>query len=281
MTAPFKLLKEHGYFAKKEFGQNFLVDPSSPEMIIRKALVEPGSNIIEIGSGLGAMTIAAAKTAGFVYGIEKDNRLIPILQQEIKDLGLNNIEIINGDILKTDIKPLLSADKKNYIVGNLPYNISSQIIFKALEHKNQIEKCVFMLQKELAQRIASQNGSKDYGRISAVLQYHSEIKTIAQLKPNLFYPKPKVDSSVIEIDFTKPFHKKVENEDLFHEIIRLSFAQRRKTLKNSLGSKIKDKAILEEIFQKTNISISSRAEALSVEDYVNLTNAFDKALITK
>jgi 16S rRNA (adenine1518-N6/adenine1519-N6)-dimethyltransferase len=241
MTAPFKLLKEHGYFAKKELGQNFLVDPSSPEMIIRKAEIEEGSNIVEIGPGLGAMTMAASKTADFVYGIEKDSRLIPLISQEIEKYQINNIRIINNDILKTDIGEYLSEDKKNYIIGNLPYYISSQIIFLALEHKKRIEKCVFMLQKELAQRIVSKSGSKDYGRISVVLQYHSNIKNIASLGPNLFYPKPKVDSSVIEIDFNKDIDLKAEDDALFHEVVKISFNQRRKTIRNSLGKKFRDK----------------------------------------
>lgn len=272
MTAPYKLLKDHQYFAKKELGQNFLVDPSSPEMIIRKANIEQGSNIIEIGPGLGAMTMAASKKADFVYGIEKDSRLIPLINQEIEKYGIDNVEIINNDILKTDISIYLSDDKKNYIIGNLPYYISSQIIFLALEHKKRIEKSVFMLQKELAQRIVSKSGSKDYGRISVVLQYHSNIKNIASLGPSLFYPRPKVDSSVIELSFNKKIDLKALDENLFHEVVKISFNQRRKTIKNSLGKKFKDKKVLEDILNQAQIPSNARPEQIEVEQYVLLSN---------
>jgi 16S rRNA (adenine1518-N6/adenine1519-N6)-dimethyltransferase len=274
MTNPSKILKEYGYFPKKEFGQNFLVDPSTPEMIIRKSGIEKGSNIIEIGPGLGALTKAAAGFGDFVYGIEKDKRLVPILKNELEKSLCRNVEIINQDILKTDLEDLFSSSKKNYLIGNLPYNISSQILFMAVDHKEKIEKCVFMLQKELAQRIAASKGTKDYGRISVVLKYHADLKIIAGLKPSLFYPRPKVDSSVIVIDFNKKNSVKAADENLFHEIVKLSFGQRRKTLRNSLGKGVKDKAALEEIFTGLGLSLSSRGEDLDLEDYIMLTNKF-------
>jgi 16S rRNA (adenine1518-N6/adenine1519-N6)-dimethyltransferase len=274
MTNPSKILKQYQYFPKKELGQNFLVDPSSPEMIIRKSGIEKDSNIIEIGPGLGALTKAASEWGNFVYGIEKDKRLIPILEKELEKAFCKNVEIINQDILKTDLEKLFSQDKKNYLIGNLPYNISSQILFTAVEHKKKIDKCVFMLQKELAQRIAAPRGTKDYGRISVVLKYHADLKIIANLKPSLFYPRPKVDSSVILIDFNKTNTIKVKDEKLFHEIIRLSFGQRRKTLRNSLGKGVKDKNLLEEIFESLELSVSLRGEDLELEDYIKLADKF-------
>lgn len=280
MTAPHTLLKENGFFAKKEFGQNFLTDPSSPEMIIRKAEIEKESNIIEIGPGLGAMTLAASKVAKSVYGIEKDLRLIPILENEIQKYDRKNIKIINSDILKTDIKPLLDKSTRNYLIGNLPYNISSQIIFMALEHSEKIEKCVFMLQKELAERIAAHKGSRDYGRISAVLQYHADIKNIATLGPNLFFPRPKVDSSVIEITFKKEISTPAIDVNLFHDIVRISFNQRRKTIRNSLGKGVSDKKILERILEKAQIPLSARPEEIESEKYVLIANLFHENKIS-
>ncbi|MDY0132965.1 MAG: 16S rRNA (adenine(1518)-N(6)/adenine(1519)-N(6))-dimethyltransferase RsmA [Desulforegulaceae bacterium] len=274
MTNPSKILKEYGYFPKKEYGQNFLVDPSTPEMIIRKSGIEKGSNIIEIGPGLGALTKAASNWGDFVFGIEKDKRLIPILEKELNKNNCTNVEVINQDILKTDLTKFLSKDKKNYLIGNLPYNISSQILFLAINHKEKIDKCVFMLQKELATRIVSPKGTKDYGRISIVLKYHSDIKIIAGLKPTLFYPRPKVDSSVILIDFNKKNKIKAKDPELLHEIVKLSFGMRRKTLRNSLGKGFKDKALLEEIFKSLHLSTSSRGEDLELEDYIRLTNKF-------
>ena len=273
MTAPYKLLKEHDFYAKKEFGQNFLIDPSSPEMIIRKAEIEQDSNIIEIGPGLGAVTIAASDSAKKIYAIEKDSRLIPILKSEIEKYGKKNIEIINGDILRTEIKDLLSNDN-NYLIGNLPYNISSQIIFMGLEHKTRIKKCIFMLQKELAQRITSKHGSREYGRISVVLQYHSEIKTLANLGSNLFYPKPKVDSTVIEINFQKDIKLRAKDETIFHNLVRTAFNQRRKTIKNSLGKAVKDKILLEQMLSKAGIIATARPESLDVDKFVTLSNIF-------
>lgn len=276
MTTPSKIMKEYGYFPKKEFGQNFLVDPSTPEMIIRKSEIEKGSNIIEIGPGLGALTKAASRQGDFVFGIEKDKRLIPILEKELEKELCSNVKIINQDILKTDLETLLSTEKKNYLIGNLPYNISSQIIFQALEQSHKIEKCVFMLQKELAQRIAASKGTKDYGRISVVLRYHADLKIIASLKPSLFYPRPKVDSSVIVIEFKKENKIKVLDEKTFHNIVKLSFGQRRKTLRNSLGKGLKDKDLLETIFKSLDLSLSARGEDLDLEDYIRLSDKFSE-----
>ncbi|PIE74861.1 MAG: ribosomal RNA small subunit methyltransferase A [Deltaproteobacteria bacterium] len=279
MKAPFNILKEHGYFAKKELGQNFLIDPSSSEMIIRKACIKQGSRIIEIGSGLGSMTFAASKKADMVYGIEKDKRLIPVLEKEIEAQNIKNIKIIQNDILKTDIKKLLAVGKENYIIGNLPYNISSQIIFKTVQYKKQIKKCVFMLQKELAERIISKKGSKNYGRISVVLNYHAQIKKLASFASHLFYPKPKVDSVVIEITFKNHYNIKAKDEALFHEIVKASFGQRRKTIKNSIGKIVQDKSALEDIFKQADIKPDSRAENISTDSYVKITNIFcDKGI---
>ncbi len=275
MTFPGTILKAWSMQAKKKLGQNFLTDPSTCEMIVSRAGIGSDSTVVEIGSGLGALTIPLAKNAKKVIGIEKDTQLIPLLKNELLSHELTNVEILNNDILKTDLEDFnKDIEDKIIVMGNLPYNISSQVIIKLIESRSFIAKAVFMLQKELAERLVAGPGVKSYGRISAVLQYFAEINTVCEVKSHLFYPKPKVDSEVIELNFKSSHENPVKDELLYIKVVKAAFSKRRKTLKNSLsGSELNmetDKIV--KALTESDIDPVRRAETLSVDEFVNLSN---------
>lgn len=280
MTSPKTLLTAWDLKARKKLGQNFLSDPSTSAMIVQRANLGDTDTIIEIGPGLGALTIPASKKVKKIYAIEKDTSLIPILRSEILASGSENVEVINGDILKTDIREIAKNHQNVTVIGNLPYNISSQIIMTLIKERTLFKKAVFMFQKELAERLAAPPGNKSYGRISAVLQYFSEIHTLAEVKANMFFPKPNVDSTVIEINFKKEIGFQADDEDLFIAVVKAAFSKRRKTLKNAIsGSELKtDTDIILRALENSEIDSKRRAETLSVDEFVKLSNEFKKLL---
>ena len=239
---------------KKRWGQNFLNDPNIAKKIISLLGSIANENILEIGAGEGALTkrINAKK----ITAVEIDR----VLCDSLKKINNFNLSIINKDILKADLSGII-FDK---VIGNLPYNISSQIIFKILNHNNW-NKAVFMIQKELADRIVSKEGTKQYGRISVMIQSICEVKKEFNVSANCFFPKPDVQSTVISLK-----KKKVENLDYnnLQDIVRISFSQRRKKIKNTLKD-IVNYSELENFFEK-------RPEMLSVEDFIQISKTIKK-----
>lgn len=276
MTSPERLLREWNLYPKKPLGQNFLKDPSTAEMIVTRAGILPEDVVLEIGAGLGALTIPAARVAKKVYTVEKDRMLIPLLEHEIRKSGLKNITVLNQNILDVGIPQIADNEScKLTVMGNLPYNISSQILIQALNARSRITHCILMLQKELAQRITAPPGGRDYGRLSVMLQYCAEVKKIVEVKAALFFPQPKVDSEIVEIKFMKTQKFLAENEMFFFKVIKAAFSKRRKMLKNTLaGSELEiDAATAKEMLLSVGIDPSRRAETLSVAEFVKLSNA--------
>ena len=276
MTSPRTLLTAWELHAKKQFGQNFLTDPATPEMIVRRSGLMPGDVVFEIGAGLGALTVPSARVAERVYAVERDPHLIPLLRNELLAAGvLDKVEIIHDDILAVDLPAIASHHKgKIRVMGNLPYNISSQILIWLVRSRQCVDKAVFMFQKELAERIVAPPGAKDYGRLSAVIQYCAEIRTIARIGSGQFFPKPAVDSEVIEIDFSgKPDHPARDEAFLF-DVIKAAFGKRRKNLKNSLTSSQlgieQDQMLI--ALDKASIDYHRRAETLTILEFVTLSN---------
>lgn len=276
MTSPRTILNAWNMHAKKQFGQNFLSDPSTPDMIVRKSGLGPEDIVLEIGSGLGALTIPCARCARRVYAVERDNHLVPLLKNELLAAGvMEKVVILHDDILAIDLGALSRDHGRPFkVMGNLPYNISSQIVIWLIKARKFVDRAVFMFQKEMAERIAAGVGSKDYGRLSAVVQYCAEIETLAQVEAGLFFPRPKVDSQVIAIDFTKTISLLAHDEDFLFAVIKAAFGQRRKTLKNSLSNNLSDITtdVIMQSFEKTGIDPSRRAETLSVDEFVLLSN---------
>lgn len=275
MTSPKILLAAHKIHPKKQLGQNFIVDPAFTEMIVKRAGILPEDIILEIGAGLGALTIPLARIAEKVFAVEKDRQIIPILNMEILVSGLTNISILEKDILSIDIKALVeNMGGKIVVMGNLPYNISSQILVQLIRSREGIRRAVLMFQKELAQRITAETGCKDYGRLTVMLRYCSDIKKLVGAKASLFFPKPKVDSEILELTFKKEIDHKAADEPFLFKVIKAGFGNRRKTLKNALAaSELNiDPNTAKRALEKSGIDPIRRAETLTVEEFVKLSN---------
>jgi 16S rRNA (adenine1518-N6/adenine1519-N6)-dimethyltransferase len=247
----------------KRFGQNYLRDKNILTKIIGE--IDPKSDdiIIEIGPGMGALTKGLLGKAKKVIGIEIDKRVIENLSAENPGL-----ELINDDFLKLDFNMFCSDPlKKLRITGNIPYNITSPIIFKMIENHYSISDAVFMIQHEVAKRITSGKGTKDYGILSVIIKYFADVKYCFKVSPGAFYPKPKVDSAVIHI-FFKEKSRNEAYEKLFIKVVKSAFGNRRKTLKNSLNNSI----FGDFNFEGCNIDFSRRAEEFELNDFIRLTD---------
>lgn len=284
MTSPRILLKAWNIYPKKKFGQIFLSDPATAKMIVHCSGISSENVVFEIGAGLGALTIPLASIAHKVYAIEKDSKVISLLKNELVLKNIENVILLDRDILDIDIEELAAKEGgKILIIGNLPYNISSQILVKLMHSRDSIDRAVLMFQKELATRLTADPGNKDYGRISVMLQYCADIRTLARVKAVLFYPAPKVDSEVLEIAFKKNPEYPASDEHLLFNVIKAAFGKRRKTLKNALSaSELNiDAKTAENALWKSDINPSRRAETLSIAEFVSLSNSLGDILKQK
>lgn len=274
MAHPGQLLKKQKLYAGKEMGQNFLSNPATAEMIVLRSGISRENRVLEIGPGLGALTIPIARRAGSVIAIEKDRRLIPLLEEELEAENITNVRVIHQDILKTDFKEM-AGDEKLVVMGNLPYNISSQILFSLVKARAVIEKAFLMFQKELATRIIASPGGRDYSRLSAVVQYAADIAFIADIKPASFFPKPDVESTVLKFEFLDSPDISPAMEDFLFAVIKAAFSQRRKSLKNSMagGELGLDKQVVISALNQASIVPERRAETLSVKEFKALAAA--------
>lgn len=275
MTSPKSILVSRNLYPKKHMGQNFLRDPSTAEMIVRKGRVSADDVVLEIGPGLGALTMPLARSASHVYAVEKDRDLMGFLRGGLSMEGLCNVTLINENIFNVDLALIAKkAGRPLLVFGNLPYNISSVVILSMIDQRLLISRCVFMLQKEMARRILAGPGTKDYGRLSVRLRYCADVGKVAAVGANLFYPSPRVDSEVVEISFVPETGRPVYDETVFSEIIKAAFGQRRKTLKNSLagGNLPVESRAIDAALAASGIDGTRRAETLSVEEFVALTN---------
>ena len=269
------LLVKHKFKISKSLGQNFLTDLNITEKIMEGAGINKDDLVIEIGPGAGVLTAAAALRAGKVIGVEIDRNLIPILGETLS--SYENIEIINGDILKTDINGLIRLNKRGggvKIIGNLPYYITTPVIMKILEDKTEADSLTVMLQREVADRIKAEPGKKRYGAITVAIRYFCEVNHIADVSREVFIPKPNVDSTVLRLDLRKEPPVDVADENAFFRCVKASFGQRRKTLLNSLaGFYGADKQMISQALRSASVDPARRAETLSLEEFAELSNS--------
>ena len=279
MTHPGELLKRNGLYAGKELGQNFLSNPATAQMIVDRTAVDKDTTVLEIGPGLGALTLPLARACKQVVAVEKDRRIIPLLEGELAGEGICNVTIINQDILKTDIREIAGTEKL-VVIGNLPYNISSQILFQLVTIRQVVTRAFLMFQKELAQRLLSSAGTKDYSRLSVVVQYASKISRVADIRPNNFFPRPEVDSTVLRFDFFETKGMGEEDETLLFSVIKAAFSKRRKTLHNAMsgGELGLTKKIVGIALENAGIDASRRAETLSVQEFIELSRAVGRII---
>lgn len=277
-SATKEIINKYSFAFQKKFGQNFLIDSNVLESIIRGAEITKDDFVLEIGPGIGTMTQYLCEAARQVVAVEIDKMLIPILEDTLSEY--DNVEVINQDVLKLDIKSL--AEEKNNgkpikVVANLPYYITTPIIMGLFESGVPIDSITIMVQKEVADRMQTGPGSKDYGALSLAVQYYATAKVILNVSATCFMPRPNVDSAVIKLTRHKEPTVNVADEKLMFKIIRASFNQRRKTLVNGLKNSPELSFSKEQIvkaIEKIGKPETIRGEALTLEEFAELANAF-------
>jgi 16S rRNA (adenine1518-N6/adenine1519-N6)-dimethyltransferase len=281
MTSPHTLLNAWNLRARKELGQNFLVEPSLAEKIVELAGIGADEAVLEIGAGLGAMTIAAGRRTPRMIAVEKDSHLVPLLRAELLAHGLEHVQIRTQNILTLDLGPLAAEQGQALtVIGNLPYNISSQVLVKLISERTAVRRAVLMFQKELADRLSAGPGSKTYGRLSVLLQYCADLKVLREVRAEMFFPKPKVGSVVLGVVFKTEIAPRVCDEKLLVRVVQAAFGQRRKTLRNALAGglpQLGGPGALD-VLQQAGIDPRRRAETLSVNEFVLLTDTVEKYL---
>lgn len=275
-----EVLQKYDFVFQKKFGQNFLIDSHVLDKIVSAAGITKDDFVLEIGPGIGTMTQYLAASARKVFAVEIDKALIPILEDTLKEF--DNVQVINQDILKVDIKKLAEEHndgKPIKVVANLPYYITTPIIMGLFESQVPIDSITVMVQKEVADRMKVGPGTKDYGALSLAVQYYAEPYIVANVPPNCFMPRPKVGSAVIRLTRHEKPPVEVADEKLMFRLIRASFNQRRKTLANGLNNSPElsySKEEIQQTIEKCGFKVGIRGEALTLEDFAKLANAFSE-----
>lgn len=271
-----EILNKYSFVMQKKYGQNFLIDTHVLEKIVRAADISKEDFVLEIGPGIGSLTQYLCENAREVYAIEIDKKLIPILEDTLS--AYDNVTVLNEDILKVDIAALAKEYNNNKpikVVANLPYYITTPIIMDLFEKQVPLAGVTIMIQREVADRIQSGPGSKEYGALSLAVQYYAKPYIAANVPPNCFMPRPKVGSAVINLTpHTKPPYE-VKDEALLFLLIRASFNQRRKTLVNGIynfeGLSFSKEEILKAL-ESLNLSKDIRGETLTLEQFIGMAN---------
>ncbi len=259
-------LVERGLSPRKFLGQHFLVDKNILKKIIETAEIKEGEKVLEIGSGIGTLTLALACEGADVVTIEKDEGAVSLLRELA--VSYPNVKIISGDVLKLDLKTVLKESPVWKVVSNPPYSIVSPILFKLVSLKEKFSSIVLMLQREFAERLMAQPGSKNYSFLSIKMQYHMDIEIIHKVSRRVFFPVPNVDSAIVVLKPRKTLKVKVSNEELFFKIADAMFRMRRKNLKNSL----EPLNFPVDFYEKSPIDLTRRGETLSLEEIGILTD---------
>ncbi len=273
------VLQKYNFNFQKRFGQNFLIDTHVLERIIEEAQITGEDFVLEIGPGIGTMTQYLCEAARKVVAVEIDRNLIPVLEDTLQEY--DNVEVINEDVLKLDLKALVEEKNQGRpikVVANLPYYITTPIVMGLLEQHLPLDSITIMVQKEVAQRMQATPGGKEYGALSLAVQYYARAEIVANVPPNCFMPRPSVGSAVIRLTCHKNPPVSAENEALLFQVIRAAFNQRRKTLQNALGNAGELPFSKEEVLQAIQacgFSETVRGEALSLSDFARLCQTLE------
>ncbi len=269
------LFERHGFSFTKSLGQNFLINPSVCPKIAELGGCRSGVCALEIGTGVGVLTLELAKRCDKVVAVEIDTGLKPILEETLAEF--DNVEVVFADVMETDLKSLIAekfGDSEVVVCANLPYYITSPVIMRVLEERLPVKALTVMVQKEAADRICAKPGTRDCGALSCGVSYYSEPKLLFKVNRGSFMPSPNVDSAVIRLDITEDNGLDVSDEKLFFRIVRAAFSQRRKQIINPLSGELGiPKAELSELFEKAGIRQTARAEELTLKDFAALCEA--------
>ena len=269
------ILGRHGFTFSKSLGQNFLINPSVCPKMAEQSGAKKGVGVIEVGPGIGVLTCQLAERADRVVAIELDKRLLPVLDETLAEY--DNIKIINDDILKIDLKELIETELSGMevvVCANLPYYITSPVIMKLLEDRLPINALTVMVQKEAAQRICAEVGTRQSGAVTVAVNYYAKPQILFGVSAGSFMPAPKVDSAVIRLDILKEPCVQVEDEELFFRVVKAAFSQRRKTLPNSLSAGLQiSKLTVTNALNRANVPVNYRAEQLTMEQLAKISNA--------
>ncbi len=269
------LLSKSRLRPRKSLGQHFLEDHGIINKIIEEAHFDKNDVVVEIGSGLGALTIPILPHISHLVAVEKDPLLITILKERMSLKERKKITFISGDVLKLNLKEIHDKfEQKIRILGNLPYNISSPFLEKLIINRNYIKSAILMFQFEVAQRLIAEPKKKEYGALSIISQYYARISPLIKVKRDAFFPKPKVDSMVLEMDFEKPHPSQAEDDESFRRVVKASFSCRRKTILNSLerGMFSVSREMIAKALKKCLIDPKIRAETLTIDEYIRLSS---------
>ena len=267
------ILRRFNLHADKKLGQNFLISEDTVRRIAAAAELSENDAVLEIGPGIGTLTQALAETGAEVTAVELDKRLLPVLDKTLE--GYGNIRIINSDVLELDVNAAMGG-RRFKVAANLPYYITTPIIFALLEKKLPVERMVVMVQKEVAERMTAAPGGKDYGALSVAMQYYTEPEIAFIVPPESFIPRPSVDSAVVVCKNRSVPPVKICDEKLFFKVVKAAFSLRRKMLSNALKNMGITAQQAQEWLGLSGIDPKRRGETLSLQDFANLTNTFEK-----
>lgn len=268
------ILGRHGFTFSKSLGQNFLINPSVCPRMAEYSGADKGVGVIEVGPGIGVLTNELCQLADKVVAIELDKRLLPVLEETLGEY--DNLKVVNADVLEIDLHKLIEEEFQGMevvVCANLPYYITSPVIMKLLEDKLPITAITLMVQKEAAQRICAEIGSRQSGAVTVSVNYYAQPEMLFGVSAGSFMPAPKVDSAVIRLDILKEPPVEVEDEKKFFSVVKAAFSQRRKVISNSLSSGLSlDKAKLAEILEKSGVPATARAEKLTLQNFADIAN---------
>lgn len=274
------VMGRHGFSFSKSLGQNFIIDPGVCPMIAEMSGADENTGVIEIGPGIGVLTAELAKRAGKVVSVELDKRLLPVLAETLSDF--DNVETVNDDILKIDLKKLIKekfSDMRVIVCANLPYYITSPVIMLLLESGLPVDSITVMVQKEAGDRICAPVGSRDSGAVTAAVNFYAESKKLFDVSRECFMPSPKVDSTVIQLTLRKEPLMHLRDEKRFFRLIRSAFEQRRKTAANSISSGMGlDKQTVIASLERAGFSPDIRAEKFTMDDFKKLYDELETVL---